>query len=247
MSNEFEDWIVKVNGSNFPPYNLRDKLNLEYNDFDTLFEQNVALGYEKEYVFDDTIGWLPYEVDMEKGVITMGQFEFEFQVIGTYSLISSTWLWGWANEKSSISKNLLEQANVLKQLGEDRNVDFLTNRKLEVAEDFPFKIGLICTSVFNCSTFQVCSYGDGKLLITITDKRIPPVDNNNLPKIIECFNSMISRYSVNHKEAFKHYLLDRETEFEEEDEKTIRATKGGARLTASFDDENRLIKLDLEN
>lgn len=245
MSNEFEEWINRVNTSDFQPYELRDKLNLDYSDFETLFEQNVATGYEKEYIFDEVIGWMPYEVDMTKGEITIGHFTFEFQIIGTYSMVSSTWLWGWANEQSNIQPKLLEQANVLKQIGKDRDIEFLKNRKLEVEEEFASKMGVASASLFNCSTFYICTYGEGKLVITITDKRIPPIDNSNLSKIIECFNSMIYKYPVNHRIAFTNYLQDRATDFEEVGPNEIKATKDKASLIATFDESNRLTNINL--
>lgn len=247
MSEEMEEWINRVNTSNFPKYNLRDKLNLDFKSFETLFEQNVATGYEKEYQFDETIGWLPYEIDMNKGEIVIGHFTFQFQIIGTYSKVSSTWLWGWANEQSGIKKQLLEQVNTLKQMGENRGIEFLSNRKMEVEEEFASMIGVVCASLFNCSTFYICDYGEGKLVVTITDKRIPPIDNKNLAKIVECFNSMIYKYSVNHKKAFINYLLDRETSFEEVESNRITAEKGGVYVMAIFDESDRLTKLELTN
>lgn len=242
-----EDWVKQVNANNFPKYHLRDKLDLDFPDFETLFEQNVATGYEKEYLFDETIGWLPYEIDLKKGRIAIGAFFFEFQIIGTYSKVSSTWLWGWANEQSGIEPHLLEQANILKQIGENREIEFLIERKTEVDEMFPSKIGVACAGLFNCSTFYLCDYGEGILVITISDKRIPPIDNKNLAKIVECFNSMIYKYTVNHRKAFKHYLLDRVTNFEETGTDKIQAEKDGISLVATFDETDRLVKLELAN
>ncbi|MEP2237879.1 MAG: DUF6882 domain-containing protein [Maribacter sp.] len=223
--------------SNFKAFEKTD-----YNTLEELIEQHTGLSFEKQMNFSDVIGSNAWELDMGKGNIIFEDLDFPIQIIGSLSFNDRSWMWGWANAKSGMPENLLVQSNQLKEIGLKKNIKELTDGHFNVAEGFEHKIGMMACGLFKCKSYYCANYGQGTLVVTIDDDKIPEIDKNRLEKVLTNFPQLISAVDLNHKNTFKNYLIDRAFELNISENK-IEGMKNGKVLTAEFDELNRLKSL----
>ena len=214
----------------------------DYTSLEELIEQHAGLSFEKQLVFGDVIGSNAWELDMGKGNIIFGDLDFPIQIIGSLSFNDSSWMWGWANAKSGMPENLLVQSNQLKEIGQDKGIKELTDGHFNVEEGFEHKIGMMACGLFNSKSYYCANYGQGTLVVTIEDDKIPEIDKSRIEKVLTNFPQLISAVDLNHKNTFKNYLIDRDFELNISDNK-IEGMKNGKVLTAEFDELDRLKSL----
>ncbi|MFV0420404.1 MAG: DUF6882 domain-containing protein [Dysgonomonas sp.] len=219
---------------------------MEIINYDTLLEKYAGIAFEKQYSLSEVIGNNDWQIDMETGLISFGDsLSFPMQILGSYSLESNTWLWGWANEASNIPANLLVEANSLKQLGEEYNIEFLTMPEYKMEPTDVHSLGLIASGKFASSAYYAGNYGSGILLVTLKGESIDTIEYNEHTRILSVFPELISVFAVNHKRSFENYLSSKGYILKEEDN-SLTAEKRGNIITAEFDDKNRLTKINGE-
>ncbi|WP_299326266.1 DUF6882 domain-containing protein [uncultured Maribacter sp.] len=214
----------------------------DYTSLEELIEQHAALSFEKQLVFGEVIESNAWELDMGKGNIIFGDLDFPIQIIGSLSFNDSSWMWGWANAKSGMPENLLVQSNQLKEIGQDKGIKELTDGHFNVEEGFEHKIGMMACGLFNSKSYYCANYGQGTLVVTIDDDKIPEIDKERLEKVLTNFPQLISAVDLNHKNTFKNYLIDRDFELNILENK-IEGLKNNKILTAEFDELSRLKSL----
>lgn len=212
--------------------------------FDDLFEQTAALAFEKQLNFAELIGSYSWEFDMTKGEITFGkQLTFPVQIIGSVSFNDNSWMWAWANTQSGMPDHLLVQAHELKKLGDQLNISELSDGHFGTDSGFEHIMGMVACGHFNTDGYYCANYGQGTLVVTLQSDKIPQVDKKALEKALTTFPQLISAVDINHKEAFKNYLIDRKCKILMTDSE-IKGRYGDKVITASFDQIDRLVNLD---
>ncbi len=216
----------------------------DFRNFNELLEQHAGLSFQKQTNFGKVIGNSDWEFDIDAGTITFGDLSFPIQVIGTLAFSDNSWLWAWANKQSNIPENLLIQANKLREIGEQKNIPELKNGNFYVDKNFEHKIGMIAGGVFSTKAYYCANYGQGTLVVTIDDSRIPEIDLKNIENILVVFDNLIQTIELNHKEALKNYLIDCEFLLEIH-KKRILGQRNNRVIRADFDKLNRLTGLRL--
>ncbi len=218
--------------------------NQEFQDDEQdLLEKYGAIVLEKQLDFADLIGEYPWSVDMKKGEISFTEdLTFNFQIMGTFSHSSETWLWAWANEQSGIPEPLLEQALKLKKYGEEHNIDLLTLSDFDFSQEELHLMGTIAAGLFDNDAYYVADYGQGAMLVTINDDKIKNARKDSPQRVLTVFPQFISQFDVNHKNAFENYLMLKGYEVYET-ENAVKASKNGNEITTEFDKLSRLTNL----
>lgn len=229
--------VPQVDNSNFSKI---DKI--DFKNFQELVEQNAGLSFEKQMIFADVIGSNAWDLDMGKGVISFGNLEFPIQIIGSLAFNNNSWMWGWANTQSGMPENLLKQSRQLKQIGENKNIQELIDGHYNVDEGFEHKIGMLACGLFASKSYYCADYGQGTLVVTIDDTKIPAIDKNRPEKVITNFPQLISGMDLNHKNAFLNYLIDRDFEVSISENK-IEGLKNNKIVVGEFDELDRLKSL----
>lgn len=214
----------------------------EASSFQELLEQHAGLSFEKQSLFGQVIGSSSWQFDMNEGLISFGELEFPIQIIGSLSFNDNSWLWGWANTKSGLPDRLLVQANRLKEIGKQKDIQELNDAHYSVDEGFEHKVGMVACGIFEAKSYYCANYGQGTLIVTIDDDRVPEVDRENFEAVLTIFPQLISSIDLNHKEAFKNYLIDRGFIINEFD-MIIEGEINGRKITGKFDHLGRLISL----
>jgi len=208
-----------------------------------LIERFGGNAFDKQIDLGEVIGENNWNVDMEKGEISFGdKLVFPIQVLGTFSHSSKSWLWSWANTKSGLSEKVIQQAQQLKKYGEDNGIDLLKNSDFDATNDDLHLIGLIASGMFNSSGYYIADYGQGLMVVTIKSDKVDKIRKDNHPRILTVFPQLISQFEMNHNKALTNYLTDKNYTISENGTKLI-ATKNENKITAEFDDQSRLTKL----
>ena len=242
LKNLFSGTSTKEKSENIDKTDFARLSKSDFNTFTALLEQNAVLSYEKQLNFGEFIGSNPWEFDMDKGEIYFGtKLAFPVQIIGSISFADSSWMWGWANKQSGIPEHLLVLANKLKEIGEQKNIEELTNPHFKINSRFDHEIGMIATGLFKTKCYYSANYGKGSLVCTIDSPKIPNLKNDNI-KVISTFSQFITEFEIAHKESFKNYLIDKDYLIKA-DEKSISGLKDNAILKAEFDKQGRLVNI----
>ncbi|KUJ62431.1 hypothetical protein AR687_08225 [Flavobacteriaceae bacterium CRH] len=208
-----------------------------------ILERFGGIVFDKQLDFGDIIGDNNWNINIEKGEISFGSdLVFPIQVLGTISYSSQTWLWAWANTKSGLPENVTKQALQLKKYGEDNEIDLLTNDTFDFSDEDLHLIGTIASGLHNSSAYYICDYGQGAMVVTIKSDKIDKLQKDNHFRILTVFPQLISQFDLNHNSALKNYLTDKGYNITENGTK-LTATKNEDTLTAEFDNESRLTKL----
>lgn len=216
---------------------------MEMMNYDTLLEEYAGVAFEKQYNLAEIIGNNDWQIDMNTGMISFGEnHSFPMQILGSYAFDSETWLWAWANEASNIPENLLIEANELKKLGEDRNIEFLTMPEYKMESTDVHSLGLIASGKFGSSAYYAGNYGSGILLVTLKSEDVDNIPYNEQARILTVFSEIIKIFAVNHKRALKNYLEAKGYAIQENGNK-YEATKEDKTINAEFDEKDRLVNL----
>lgn len=216
----------------------------DWHTFDELLEQNIALSFEKQLLFEETIGSKSWMFDMKSGTITFGDsLSFPVQIIGSFSYINKTWMWGWANSESKLPKQLLKQSYQLKKLGKSKQIEELILGTFRVDQGFEHKIGMIACGLFNSKSYYCANYGDGTLVLTIDADNSSGIDKDYYTKILSTFPQLVKSMHFNHKKAFVNYLIDRDFKVKFKSNSVI-GDRNGKQIIGNFDDNSRLIDIE---
>lgn len=213
-----------------------------YTNLEELIEQHAGLSFEKQLVFGSLIGSNSWQLDMAKETISFGSLEFPIQIIGSLAFNNNSWMWGWANTQSGMPEALLVQSNQLKEIGQQKNIKELKEGHFSVEDGFEHKIGMLACGLFKTKSYYCANYGQGTLVVTINDDKIPEIEKDRLEKVLTAFPQLISGIALNHKNAFQNYLIDRDLKLNISGNK-IQGLRNDKIVVAEFDEQNRLKSL----
>ena len=219
----------------------------EKQSFQSLIEQYGGLGFEKQIDLDGVIDDKPWEIDMDaQQIVFGGDLYCSFELLGTFSHSTATWLWAWGNEQSDLPQGVIQQSLELKKYGEEHNIDLFKIRKFESSEANLHLIGLIASGMFDSSGYYVADYGQGALVLIFNNENINQIhqENNTHHRIASVIPQLITIYEVNHYAAIKHYLLAKDYQITFDDGLKLVAIKGENQISAEFDNSSRLIGLE---
>ena len=207
-----------------------------------LLERYGGMGLEKQFAFGDVIGGNSWNADLQAGTISFGPtLTFNVEVLGTFSHSSETWLWAWANKQLELSDGLLRQALQLKAYGETHGIDLLRNATFGFSVNELHIIGIIASGMFSTGGYYIADYGQGAMLVTIAGGPHQQPTNSH-HKVAVVFPQLISQFELDHKRAFKAYLIAKGFTVSESGN-TVTGAKDGKTISGEFDELSRLTRL----
>lgn len=92
-----------------------------------------------------------WDLDQEEGILRFYDPENQVRIatpvvlLGTYSQVSGTWLWGWANE--SLREPLTKPLEAVRKFGEERRIEDLTERKTACDESEAWGLAAVAMQI----------------------------------------------------------------------------------------------------
>lgn len=107
--------------------------------------------------------------DLEECTLTLGDTKFDATPIGTYSAISSTWLWAWAN--TDMPANAIARSEKLKCLHELTGWEVFQNPGAHVSVDKLQIFNLLAVHILDAvGLFQDGEAGEPVLYLAINER-----------------------------------------------------------------------------
>lgn len=129
---------------------------------DILGDQYALGGYER-WDYDQGTGQFIFS---DKGV---PKLIADFQVVGTLSTVTNTWLWSWANP--SILESVKTDIHVVKQFGEEHDLEELTQEKWDAKELDGWAMTNVSARLLNAKGAYRCPDDNGFTFVIFTDVR----------------------------------------------------------------------------
>jgi len=206
----------------------------------------VPFAFDRQLFLAELIGDFNWSYDLQAGLLSFGnRYQWHTQVLGTESDESRTWLWAWANKASNIPDHLLQASRIMRAFGEQHEFPELTSHEVPLDEIDAHFLALIASGVCRANGYYRGPYEGGAVFLLIQDDSYPCNMELPLTRIATVFPQAISALEIpNHRLALLSYLASYGILGRSDGKKIIVEEGGEARLTATFDEQNRLIKLD---
>jgi hypothetical protein len=211
------------------------------------FEKTALVALEKQDDLIRRLGEHIVDLDLDTGMARFNtEAVFPFQVLGTESDNSLTWLWAWADEQTEVSGELLRSAREMKALGAREVVAEFTLPSLDLNRADGTMLSLIASQVCAASGYYRDYYDGGSLFILLYG-----ADSNSSPEfdrtgLVRSLKELVSRYDFNHRNALLSYFKTKELPFSESGDTVNGELAGGERIIAVSDDAGQIITINGE-
>jgi hypothetical protein len=210
-------------------------------------EQYALISLEKHDKLEKLLGEHIYELDLDARVMRFSNgLEIPYQVLGTESDNTLTWLWAWAEEQTEVPMNLLSSAFKLKDWGEREQIREFSTPSVDLHLADGHAIALVSTQVCNASSFYRDGYEGGAAFLLLFDERIDSQPSFDRARLFQQFSELISRNELNHRNVFLSYFLMKGLYPVEKGSLIACELENGERVLAEFDETGRAFMLNGE-
>src|SRR5208283_456958 len=117
------------------------------NKLNAYLEKYGLLSLEKQDKLAFLIGEHIQQLDLDEGKIRFDSLEFPFQVLGTESDNTVTWLWAWAEDQEEIPVNLIAASLELRNWGSSAGIPEFSISSVDLNKADGFLFSLIASEV----------------------------------------------------------------------------------------------------
>lgn len=218
------------------------------NSVNNYFEKYALVSIEKQDGLIRRLGEHIIELDLETEVARFSaDAAFPFQLLGTESDNSLTWLWAWSDEQPEVADELLRSARDLIAWGAREGVAEFTVPSLDLNRADGTMLSLIASGVCAASGYYRDAYDGGTLFILLfgADSDQPPEFDR--AGLLRAMKELVSRYDFNHRKALLSYFSMKSLPFSDTGDTVNGELAGGERLVASFDHAGQVITINGES
>jgi hypothetical protein len=176
------------------------------NSLTKYLETYALISLEKQEKFSRLIGEHSAEIDIDSGRIRFSaSYEVPFQVLGTESDNTLTWLWAWADEQMELPHELMASSLQLKAWGERNGVREYTVPSMDIDKADGRLLSIIASAVCEAGCFYRDDYEGGALFLLLFDKSIERQPGFDSAGLSRQFSDLMTSYQMNHRNAFVSY------------------------------------------
>ena len=200
------------------------------------FERYALVSLEKQARLISFLGEHILDLDLDGGTARFSDsLVFPFQVLGTESDNSLTWLWAWAEEQTEVPPNLLLSARQLRAWGENEGLQELTLPAVDLDRADGTMLSLIASEICKASGFYRDPYEGGTLFLLLSGIALDDHLAFDRRGLVLQLADLASRYDFNHRNALLSYFRARAIPATETGDTVSAELVNGERLVAVFD------------
>jgi len=200
------------------------------------FEQFALLSLEKQEKLSLVIGDHPSYLDIDEGMVRCSDdLVFPFQVLGTQSDNTLTWLWAWAEEQTEIPESIADVSLKLRDWGVHEGLAEFTNPSIDLDRADGYMIATIAAEVCKASCFYRDNYEGGSAFVLLFDRRIDAQPSFDRMVLTRKFQDLITQYEFNHRNALRSYLRSKKLPFSEDGGMIIFTLESGEEMRMVFE------------
>jgi len=209
--------------------------------FQTLLARHIGTAFARQMALADLLGERGWRLDLAEGVAHFGDdLHFPVQLLGSAAEDSASWLWAWANTASNLPEHLLVAANALRERGERDGPTELATASLPL-EDDGHMIALLAAAL-SARCYYRGPYRGGALFFLVDDVPATVFAPCDDPRVLSLLGQLVAQFPLDHRAMTEGFLDDQGYALQREPGQTV-ATRGGSRITLSFDALDRLTQL----
>jgi hypothetical protein len=176
-------------------------------DLISYFERYALISLEKQARLFSFLGEHILELDLDSGLARFGSDRaYPFQILGTESENSLTWLWAWADEQTEVPENLLASAIQLRAWGQKEGFPEFTLPSLDLDRADGTMLSLIASEICTANGYYRDHYEGGVLFLLLSDIPLDEQQGFDRQGLIRQFADLASRYDFDHRNALRSYL-----------------------------------------
>jgi len=204
------------------------------------FERYALVSLEKQARLFSFLGEHVLDIDLDAGTARFNDISVPFQVLGTESENSLTWLWAWAEEQTELPDNLLVAARKMKAWGEKEGLTELTLPALDLDRADGTMLSLIASEVCNANGYYRDAYQGGTVFLLLQGIALDDQLVFDRAGLIRQLSDLASRYDFNHRRALLAYLNAKGIAASVTDDAIGAELASGERLIAEFAPDGRV-------
>ncbi len=205
------------------------------------FERYALISIEKQKKLSKLIGEHFWELDLDAGTVRFNDYRFPFQVLGTESDNTLTYLWAWAEEQTEIPENLLASSRRLRAWGEKEGLKEFTTPSVDMNNADGHMLSLISSAVCEASAYYRGPYDAGAVFFIVFGNNIDIQPDLDMLGLSHSLAWLTSIYDFNHKNALISYLVAKHIPFTEKEGLITASLGSGEYISAMFDGSGRLL------
>ncbi len=214
------------------------------NNLISYFEKYALVSSEKQDKFAAIAGEHAMELELDSGIIRLsGDIRFPFQVLGTESDNSLTWLWAWAEEQTEVPAELMRSSLEMQAWGEKEGIPECTRPSVDLNTADGHFFSLIASEICGASCYYQDAYEGGGLFLLLFSQTIDQQPGFTIAGLTRQFSSLIALYDFNHRNAFRSYLSMKKLVFTEHSSFIVSELESGEDVRANFDPAGQLVSL----
>jgi hypothetical protein len=198
------------------------------------FEHYALVSLEKQTRLVSFLGEHVLDLDLDAGTARFNDVAIPFQVLGTESDNSLTWLWAWADEQTEVQDNLLTSAREMRAWGEKEGLPELTLPSLDLNRADGTMLALIASEVCKANGYYRDPYEGGTLFLLLYGIALDDQLVFDRQGLVRQLVDLASRYDFNHRNALLSYLRAREIPATEAGDTISAELATGERIVAEF-------------
>jgi hypothetical protein len=214
------------------------------NSLQEYFEQCALLSREKQDRIEMLMSDFTHEFDLEEGLVRFHEGRvFPFQVLGTESYNTLTWLWAWSEDHTEVPTHLLASAFKMKDWGEKQHLKEFFGPAMDLNGMDGHALSLISSHVCNASCYVQDAYAGGAAYVLVFDKLIDAQPSFDRQRLFTHLADLTTRYEINQRNALLSYLQLKGLAPATAGSFINSELETGERLNAEFDGKGQLIVL----
>jgi hypothetical protein len=217
-------------------------------DHFSLVVRHLLSSCNKQLHLSSLVGTLPWRFDVPTGTLSFGNdLHWHAQILGTESHETNTWLWAWANTGSNLPPALIQASLQMKWLSQEQNVPELTQPQLPLSQVINGHVlAMIASGICDADAYYRGPYEGGAAFLLIKDEKFPRSKEPPLARLAHVFPQAISAFVIpDHRLALTSYLDQHGIDYTSEGRTIVVKEGKNPVLTARFDEQNRVAKLDV--
>ncbi len=214
------------------------------NKLTAYLEQYALASLEKQEKFACLLGEYTADINYDTGLARFtGGFEFPFQVLGTESDNTLSWLWAWADEQAEIPAGLLKSSLQMKAWGENNGIREFTMSSVDLNQADGRVLSLISSGVCEAGCFFREDYDGGALFLLLFGSEIDLQPSLAAADLIRQFSDLIALNDLNHQNTLLSYLRRKHIPIAEQGAVIEFDLESGERMSMEFGPAKDLIKI----
>jgi hypothetical protein len=202
---------------------------------------------EKREKLAGLIGEYAHELDLDAGIIRFSRdLAFPFQVLGTESDNTLSWLWAWAEEQTEMPETLVQMSLKLRDWGMREGIQEFTLPSIDLDRADGNVIAMVSAQIVEANSYFRDSYEGGALYLLIFDKSIESQPSFDRSVLFRHLLDLVSRYELNHRNVLLSYLEKKGLSPVTKGQLVTCELETGERINAEFDDHGKLTVLNGE-